>query len=132
MPDLNAWLDSLRADSWGDDLEPALPVAMVRADLLLALPDTATVYRTSGTPRTRTAVYSLMPIYVQVDRETGSVAMDELNPGITLYIAIYPATYTLMKDDQVVHNGHTFEVDDLMDDNSPLAHKQVRMTKVDA
>lgn len=99
---------------------PANQLAAMRADLNRTLVDTCTLKATTGSPRSLQVVASNVPCRMKLQKPGQAQAFDELGMPIALYQFDLPYNTVIAKDYQIVFNGHTYEVYDVMDDHSPL------------
>jgi hypothetical protein len=105
---------------------PAWLVGSLRARTEEYLVDTCSKRGRAGTI-TKTSI----PCSITPDTTPTRGGLDaELNMGVTSYILRVPYDESFAKDEKVVHGGHEYEVDELLDDRTPLIFRYYRIARV--
>jgi hypothetical protein len=92
------------------------------------LRDTCDIWRTgsSGRAQVGTSVVCLINDYAPGT----SQQMHEYNQDVLEYVLTTLPTQTLKIDDEVIHNGFSYQVYEVLEDKSPSLFRQARMRKM--
>lgn len=102
-----------------------------RANVSVMLQETGTLRGMMGTPRTQTEVPNVRCRVQAIDPSTGkAVPVGEINEYSGLYKLQVLWDQSLEVDWQFDHNGHTYDIKALVDDETPLLFRQAYMLRV--
>jgi hypothetical protein len=100
-------------------------LAWLRAQATELLMDTCTLRRGHD----MSVIASGLPCSIAPDTATANPSLSELNMSVMRFILTLPYDSAPLKDARVSHGGHEYVITELLDDQTPLVYKRVRMER---
>lgn len=100
-----------------------------RANALVMMQDTGTLQGEMGSPPTMTPIPNVR-CRVERYKPTMPPPPSVINDTSNLYMLTVAWNQTLQEQWQFIHNGHTYEIQAVMDDDTPVLFNQAYMSRV--